>query len=331
MIEGLSDLRRDLVDFVDIDDAALRPLDIVIGGLQQLQDDVLDVLADIAGFGQRGGVGHGEGHVEDARQGLRQQRLAGAGRADQQDVGLGQFDVVVLRRVVQTLVVVVHGHREHALGLELADHVIVEDLADFLRRRNAVAGFDQRGLVLLTDDVHAEFDAFIADEHRRPGNQLAHLVLALAAERAIERVFRVAIANLAHKLLLAVDFGPIPTALFLCRSAPPPTGFRLRSGELARLRAPVLHHVERPNLSPPTPMASFTIPGAPHAKQAPGTPSFQSLFFFARIGALVQHFIDQAKILGLVRRHEMVAIEGAFDGVVIAAGVCERRRRSAAS
>src|SRR5207247_2705716 len=40
-------LARDLVDLVDIDDAALRALDIVIGRLQQLQNDVLYVLSDI--------------------------------------------------------------------------------------------------------------------------------------------------------------------------------------------------------------------------------------------------------------------------------------------
>ena len=93
---GVVGLAADLVDFVDIDDAALGPLDIVVGGLQQLEDDVLDVLADIAGFGQGRRVGHGEGHVENARQRLREQRLAGTGRADQQDVRLGEFDVVVL-------------------------------------------------------------------------------------------------------------------------------------------------------------------------------------------------------------------------------------------
>ena len=123
-------LAGDLVDLVDVDDAALRPLDIVVGGLQQLEDDVLDVLADIAGFGQRRRVGHGERHVEDAGQRLRQQRLARTGRPDQQDVRLRQFDVVVLRRVVQPLVVVVDRDRQHALGLRLADHVIVQDLAD---------------------------------------------------------------------------------------------------------------------------------------------------------------------------------------------------------
>ncbi len=103
--------------------------------------------------------------------------------------------------VVEALVVVVDGDREHALGVVLADHVVVENLADLLRRRNAVARLHQRGLVLLADDVHAQFDAFIADEHGRAGDQLADLVLALAAERAVEGVLGVAAADLAHPSL----------------------------------------------------------------------------------------------------------------------------------
>ena len=88
-------LARDLVDLVDVDDAALRALDVVVAVLQQLLDDVLDVLAHVAGFGQRGGVGDHERHVEQARERLRQQRLAGAGGADQQDVALAQLDLVL--------------------------------------------------------------------------------------------------------------------------------------------------------------------------------------------------------------------------------------------
>src|SRR5262249_1022722 len=65
-------LARNLVDFVDINDAALRTLDVVIRRLQQLQNDVLAVLAHIARLGERRRVGHGEGHVEDARQRLRE-------------------------------------------------------------------------------------------------------------------------------------------------------------------------------------------------------------------------------------------------------------------
>jgi hypothetical protein len=60
-----------LVDLVDIDDATLRALDVVVGRLQQLQDDVLDVLADITGFGERCRIRDGERNVENARQRLR--------------------------------------------------------------------------------------------------------------------------------------------------------------------------------------------------------------------------------------------------------------------
>src|SRR6516164_11156879 len=88
--------------------------------------------------------------------------------------------------------------REDLLGVVLADHVVVEDLSDLLRRRYAVLRFHQRGLLLLANYVHAELDAFVADEHGRAGNELAHLVPALAAERAMELVRGLSIADLAH-------------------------------------------------------------------------------------------------------------------------------------
>src|SRR3989449_6828026 len=100
--------------------------------------------------------------------------------------------------MVKPLVVIVYGDREHLLGMVLTDHIVIEDFADFLRRRDAVARFHQRGLVLLADDVHAQLDALVADEDGRAGNELADLVLALAAERAIERILGIASANLAH-------------------------------------------------------------------------------------------------------------------------------------
>ena len=121
---GIVRLAADLVDLVDIDDAALRPLDIIVGGLEQLQDDVLDILADIAGLGQRRRVGHGEGHVEDPRQRLGEQGLAAAGRADEQDVRLGELDVGALGAVGEALVMIVDRDREDALGVALADHII---------------------------------------------------------------------------------------------------------------------------------------------------------------------------------------------------------------
>src|SRR5439155_418444 len=66
----------DLVHLVDVDNAALRRLDIEIAGMQELEQEVFHVLADIAGLGKRGGIADGERHVQDAGQRPRQQRLA---------------------------------------------------------------------------------------------------------------------------------------------------------------------------------------------------------------------------------------------------------------
>src|SRR5204863_3542480 len=90
---GVLVLAADLVDFVDVDDALLAFLDVAARGLQQLQDDVLDILADVAGFGERRRVDDGEGDREELGERLREQRLAGAGRPDEQDVALRQLDV----------------------------------------------------------------------------------------------------------------------------------------------------------------------------------------------------------------------------------------------
>jgi hypothetical protein len=93
--------------------------------------------------------------------------------------------------VVDALVMIVDRNREDALRVVLADHIIVENIADFLRGRNAVTRLHIRVLVLLADDVHAKLDAFIANENGRPCNELTDFVLALAAEGAVERVLGV--------------------------------------------------------------------------------------------------------------------------------------------
>ena len=47
------------------------------------------------------------------------------------------------------------------------------------------------GLGLFADNIHAQFDAFITDEYRRPCNQLAHLMLALTAKATVKCVLAV--------------------------------------------------------------------------------------------------------------------------------------------
>src|SRR6185369_2050953 len=207
-------LPRDLVDLVDVHDAALRLLDVVVALLQELLDDVLDVLADVAGFGERGRVRDHERDVQQARERLREKRLARARGADQQDVRLGELDIVLLAAGLQALVVVVDRDREDLLRLDLADHVLVEDLADLVRAGKVallrlLAGVGAR---LFTDDVVAEVDALVADEDRRAGDELADFVLALAAEGAVKEFFP---AHLVRHVLLflprppAIRYGPL--------------------------------------------------------------------------------------------------------------------------
>jgi hypothetical protein len=159
------------------------------GGLQELEDDVLDVLADVARFGERGRVHDRERDRQQLRERLGEERLAGARRADQHDVRLGQLDVVAAARLLldlDPLVVVVDGDGQLLLRAVLADHVLVQELLDL--RRRGQRGADPAVLepVVIRDDVVADFDALVADEDRWSRYEFADVVLVLVAERAPE-------------------------------------------------------------------------------------------------------------------------------------------------
>ena len=102
-------LARDLVDLVDADDAALGLVDVAAGVAIERLDHALDVFADVAGLGERRGVGDGERHVELLGQRLREQRLAAARGAEQEDVALLHFDLagLALLLLADALVMVV--------------------------------------------------------------------------------------------------------------------------------------------------------------------------------------------------------------------------------
>ena len=101
---------RDLVDLVDIDDAALGAGGIAVCGLYQAQQHIFDIFADVAGLGQRGCIGNRKRHVQNSGERLRQQRLAATSRADEKDIGLLQLDAVVFAGV-DAFVMVIDGNR----------------------------------------------------------------------------------------------------------------------------------------------------------------------------------------------------------------------------
>src|SRR5690606_38076623 len=119
---------------------------------------------------------------------LSKQRLAGTCWPDQQDIALAELDFVTFHlAIANTLVMVVDGNGQSALRLLLTNDVTIKEFLDFGRRRQLVAnGVTSSLLGLFQNDVVAEVDAFIADEHRRPGDKLAHLMLAFATKGAVQ-------------------------------------------------------------------------------------------------------------------------------------------------
>jgi len=126
------------------------------------------LLADVAGLGQGGRVSHHKRYVKHSRQGLREQGLARPRWTDEQNVALGKFNLVLaLAMMTQAFVVVVDGHRQDPLGLLLTNYVLVEESRNFLRGRQIALGALAPLLTgdLVADDVVAELDTLITDEH----------------------------------------------------------------------------------------------------------------------------------------------------------------------
>ena len=265
-------LAGDLVDLVDVDDAARGLLHVVVGVVEQVLDDVLDVLADVAGLGEAGGVGDGEGDVEEARQRLGEQRLAGAGGADEQDVRLLELDVLgagarlaraaggrggLLR--VDALVVVVDGDREDLLRAVLADHVVVEEALDLGGRGQRDRRAALVALRLLRDDVVAEPDALVADVDGGPGDELADLALPLAAEGA---------ATGSRGGALSGSRFPSSAGCYHQNGAPAIPGTRLEHNQPARRTAPATPGASASGGSGSSPASASSSPARSAARCA---------------------------------------------------------------
>ena len=78
---------------------------------------------------------------------------------------------------------VMHRDRQNPLRLGLANDIIVKNLTYFLWCRYvAIFAPRQRTLGFLTDDVIAQLDTFVADEHGWPCDKLTDFVLRFSAE-----------------------------------------------------------------------------------------------------------------------------------------------------
>ena len=205
---GVLALAGDLVDLIHIDDADFSARNVKIRRLNQLEQDVFDILAHIAGLGQRGGVRNGERHIQHLGQRLGQQRLAGAGGAQHQHIGLLQLHIAVLAGQ-DALIVVVDRDSQHLLGGILPDDILIQTRLDFGRGQDmdalerigtvicagllgltaAVTGRHTgarrgRTLTIAFQHIAAHFNAVLADIDAGTDDQLLYLVLGASAKAA---------------------------------------------------------------------------------------------------------------------------------------------------
>ncbi len=190
----------DFINFIDIDNAVLCALDIEIGRLNQAKQNIFHVLADIACLRQRRRIGNRERNLQRLCQCLRKQRLARAGRSDQQNVALLQL-YIVIPVAENAFIVIVNRNTQRNFCPVLPDDVLVECFLQFARsgqliqsRRILFRCLGRRKITvgkpeLLVQNALTNVDAFIADVDVRTGNQLVHRRLRLPAKRAANLAF----------------------------------------------------------------------------------------------------------------------------------------------
>ena len=192
----------DFIDLVDIDDATLGLLHIVIGRLEQAEDHVFHVLTHVTGLGECGGIGNSEGYIENLREGAGEQGFARTGGTDKHDVALLDLDLAELRRhrggvpiiartrvEIEPLVVIIDRNREHLFGVILTDDKIVEHLFDLGRLdqsecRFATDSVSGLGLNFAVDDRLTDVDAGVTDVDTWSGDDFTDFRLRFTAERA---------------------------------------------------------------------------------------------------------------------------------------------------
>ncbi|MPN49114.1 hypothetical protein SDC9_196727 [bioreactor metagenome] len=73
----------DFINLIHIDDTAFGTLNVVIRRLNDAQQNVFNILADIAGFRKRGRVRDGKRHIQYLRERLRKHGFTDTGRTEQ--------------------------------------------------------------------------------------------------------------------------------------------------------------------------------------------------------------------------------------------------------
>ena len=126
--------RRDLVDFVDVNDSELCPINVAIGFMHQLAHQIFHVATDVTGLAELCRIRLHERHLDQIGDVFDQIRFSDSSRADENDILLGIFRLgcairpllLQLPDVIDVVVVIADCNRENLLRFVLFDHKTIE-------------------------------------------------------------------------------------------------------------------------------------------------------------------------------------------------------------
>ena len=127
-----------LINFIDIYDAAFGQLHIVVRVGQQLRDHTLHVIANITSLCQRSGIRDGQRDLQQFRHCLHHKCLAAPRRSQHQHIGFLNLNLIFPLLRQYPLIVVVYPHRENLLGPLLSDYILVQVALDHMRCRKVI-------------------------------------------------------------------------------------------------------------------------------------------------------------------------------------------------
>ncbi len=189
---GVFGLAGNFVNLIHVDDAHLCPFHVIIGCLNQLEQNILHIFSHIARLSQTCGICYGKRHVEDLGQSLGQKGLAASGGTEHENVALLQLHVIGPHIAVDPLVVVVNSHSQSFLGLFLPNHIFIQGILDFFRLGKTVQFNVMFFGELFFDDLVTELYTFITDIDPWSSDELFYLLLHLSTERAFQLSFFIA-------------------------------------------------------------------------------------------------------------------------------------------
>ena len=188
-------LSCNFVNLINKHDTSFGFLQVVVASLKKAHQKALDVLAHITSLGKHSGINDCERHFQELCNGFCKKCFACTCRANDNDVRLLDFHIIIGLFLNQSLVVVVNSHRKMFLRVVLTDNVFVEILFDFAWLRESFE-VDIRafGLVHLVEvflsQLVGTLGAFVTNATVHARHQQFYLAFKSATKTTSKPLFR---------------------------------------------------------------------------------------------------------------------------------------------